>query len=319
MAVERIKVLLTGGNGFLGGALLDNLNEIDVIAYGRRQPENFEPKSFFKGEVGPSSTYKCALANVNVVIHCAARAHIMKDVALDPLTEYRKVNTAATLNLARQAAEAGIKRFIFISSIKVNGEQTELGTPFTTEVKIASSDPYALSKYEAEIGLREVSKNTGMEVVIIRPPLVYGPGVKANFADMMRLAAMGIPLPFGSIKENRRSLVSVYNLVDLIVNCISHPNAANQTFLVSDDEDLSTAKMLKELSVALGKSGKMLSLPIKLFEVVGIITGKSAILSRLCSSLQVDISKTKQLLDWQPPVSVKEGFARTAEYYLNNK
>jgi len=315
-------ILITGYSGFVGKTLVEKLNEyneFNIIAYGRRQPISIAPNCFFVGDIGPLSAYQSALSNVNIVIHCAARAHIMNDEVEEPLAEYRKVNTAGTLNLARQAASAGVKRFVFISSIKVNGEHTYMNNPFRADDKLSPQDPYGVSKAEAEEQLKKLSKETGMEVVIIRPPLVYGPGVKANFAVMMRLAATGIPLPLGGIKENRRSLVSVYNLVDLIVTCISHPGAANQTFLVSDDEDLSTAKMLSELSLALGKSGRMISLPVKLFEVLGKISGKSAIVDRLCGSLQVDISKTKELLDWQPPVSVKEGFARTAEYYLNNK
>jgi nucleoside-diphosphate-sugar epimerase len=314
-----MKLILTGATGFVGKQILDKLTSFDVNVIGRSKPEIDNDFTFFRGNIDAESDYGPALADGDVVIHSAARAHIMDDKSADPLTAFREVNTIGTINLAKQAAQAGVKRFIFISSIKVNGEHTYRGKPFDADDKPSPEDPYGRSKAEAEEQLKKLSKETGMDVVIIRPPLVYGPGVKANFATMMRLAATGIPLPFGGIKENRRSLVSLYNLVDLIVTCISHPNAANQTFLVSDDEDLSTAKMLKELSVALGKSGKMLSFPVKFFEVLGKVSGKSAIIVRLCGSLQVDISKTKELLDWQPPVSVKEGFARTAEHYLNNK
>ncbi len=314
-----MKLILTGATGFVGKQILEKITSFDVTVLGRSKPESLKNCTFFQANIDANSNYSSALADGGVVIHCAARAHIMDDKSADPLTAFKDVNTLGTINLAKQAAKAGVKRFIFISSIKVNGEHTYKGKPFSAEDKPSPEDPYGLSKAEAEEQLKKLSKETGMEVVIIRPPLVYGPGVKANFATMMRLAATGIPLPFGSIKDNKRSLVSVYNLVDLIVKCISHPNATNQTFLVSDDEDLSTEKMLKELSVALGKSGKMLSLPVQLFELVGKVTGKSAIVARLCGSLQVDISKTKQLLDWQPPISVKEGFARTAEHYLNNK
>lgn len=313
-----MKLILTGSTGFVGKVILEKIESFNVTVIGRSKPKSLKDIEFFQANIDANSNYESALSGGDVLIHSAARAHIMDDDSSDPLTAFREVNTLGTINLAKHAAQAGIKRFIFISSIKVNGEQTYRDKPFSAEDAPSPEDPYGVSKAEAEEQLRKLSKETGMEVVIIRPPLVYGPGVKANFAAMMRLAATGVPLPFGAIKENRRSLVSVYNLVDLIVNCISHPNAANQTFLVSDDEDLSTAQMIKELGVALGKSGRMLYLPVKLFEVLGKVTGKSAIVYRLCGSLQVDISKTKQLLDWQPPVSLKEGFARTAEHHLKN-
>jgi nucleoside-diphosphate-sugar epimerase len=315
-----LNILVTGATGFLGKHLLSHLeNKLSHITVLLRTENEQFTNSVVVSRFNGDSDFNKAVVERDVIIHCAARVHVMNDTANDPLESFREVNTYGTLNLAQQAAAAGVKRFIFISSIKVNGESTELGKPFKDDYNFIPTDYYGLSKYEAEVGLRKIANETGMEVVIIRPPLVYGPGVKANFAAMMCLAAKGLPIPFGSITKNRRSLVSVYNLVDLIVNCIFHPNAANQTFLVSDDEDLSTAQMLKELSIALGKNSKMPFLPVKLFEIAGKITGKSAIVERLCGSLQVDVSKTKKLLNWQPPVSVKEGFARTAEYYLKNK
>jgi UDP-glucose 4-epimerase len=314
-----VKLILTGSTGFVGKQILEKVTSFDVTVIGRSKPEILTDFTFFQANIDANSNYAPALADGDVVIHSAARAHIMDDKSADPLTAFREVNTLGTINLAKQAAQAGVKRFIFISSIKVNGEHTSKDKPFSADDKPSPEDPYGLSKAEAEEQLKKLSKETGMEVVIIRPPLVYGPGVKANFAAMMRLAAKGMPLPFGSIKSNKRSLVSVYNLVDLIVHCISHPNAVNQTFLVSDDEDLSTTQILRQLSFAFGKSGLMLPIPVKLFEITGKITGKSAIVERLCGSLQVDISKTKKMLNWQPPVSLKEGFARTAEHYLNDK
>lgn len=313
-----MKLILTGATGFVGKRILKKTSSFTVTVIGRSKPESLTDFTFFHANIDAHSNYGPALSEGDVVIHSAARAHLMDDKSVDPLTAFREVNTLGTINLAKQAAQAGVKRFIFISSIKVNGEHTNRDKPFSADDKASPEDPYGLSKAEAEEQLKKLSKETGMEVVIIRPPLVYGPGVRANFAAMMRLAATGIPLPFGGIKENRRSLVSVYNLVDLIVTCVSHPNAANQTFLVSDDEDLSTATMLKELSMALGKSGRMFFLPVTLIELIGVIIGKSSIVDRFCGSLQVDISKTKQLLDWHPPISVKEGFAQTAEYYLNS-
>lgn len=313
---------ISGSTGFLGSALTIQLfkNVSSVRCFGRKKLECVPNELFFKGNIDDTSTYCDFLNGLNVVIHCAARVHIMDDNSAEPLTEFRATNTAGTLNLAKQAAEAGVKRFVFISSIKVNGECTLLNTPFRADDGMAPQDPYGISKAEAEQGLRDIGKKTGMEVVIIRPPLVYGPGVKANFEAMMKLASLGIPLPLGGVTKNRRSLVYVDNLVDLIVTCISHPKAANQTFLVSDDDDLSTTRMIKALSLALGKKGWLLPIPVTLFEILGKLTGKSAIIDRLCGSLQVDISKTKELLDWQPPVCVKDAFTKTAAHYaLNNK
>ena len=314
-----MKLILTGATGLVGRHIIEKTRSFDITTIGRSNPDTLKRSAFFQANIDANSNYGPALVNGDVVIHCAARAHIMDDKSADPLTAFRQVNTLGTINLAKQSIQAGVKRFIFISSIKVNGEYSSKGKPFSANDEASPQDPYGFSKAEAEEQLKKLGIESGMEVVIIRPPLVYGPGVKANFAAMMRLVATGIPLPFGGINENRRSLVSVYNLVDLIVNCISHPNAANQTFLVSDDEDLSTQKILKELSIALGRSGRMFFLSVRLIEALGKVTGKSAIVDRLCGSLQVDISKTKKILDWQPPISVKEGFSRTAEYYLKKK
>jgi UDP-glucose 4-epimerase len=253
-----------------------------------------------------------------VVIHLAARVHVMQDVAVDPLAEFRMINVEGTLNLARQAAEAGVRRFIYLSTIKVNGEQTLPGHPFTERDLPAPLDPYGISKYEAEQGLRKLAQHTKMEVVIIRPPLVYGPGVKANFLNMMRWLHKGLPLPFATI-NNRRSLVALDNLIDLIVVCLKHPEAANQTFLVSDGEDLSTTGLLHRMAHALGRPPRLLPIPTSLLKVVAAILGRRDMAQRLCGSLQVDISKTKTLLGWSPPISVDEGLRRTAHVFLHEK
>ncbi len=258
------------------------------------------------------------MAGVEVVIHAAARVHVMHDESSDPLAEFRKVNVDGTLNLARQAAEAGVGRFIFISSIKVNGEGTPVGVPYVADGQAAPADPYGISKMEAEQGLRALAAETGMEVVIIRPTLVYGPGVKANFLNMMRWLHKGVPLPFGAI-YNQRSLVALDNLVDLIVTCIDHPTAANQTFLVSDGEDLSTTELLRRMGVALGKPARLLPVPSRLLEAGAAMLGKQALAQRLCGSLQVDISKTRELLNWSPPVSVDEALRKTAEHFLRHR
>jgi nucleoside-diphosphate-sugar epimerase len=237
----------------------------------------------------------------------------MKDTSTDPLTEFCKVNVAGTANLARQAAKAGVKRFVFLSSIKVNGEFTEAGQPFTADDVPALEDPYGLSKHEAEQLLRQIAAETGMEVVIIRPPLVYGPGVKANFESMMRWLARGVPLPLAAVTNNRRSLVALDNLVDLIVTCLNHSAAANQTFLVSDGEDLSTAQLLKRMGAALGHPARLFYVPPALLKLGATVLNKPGIYQRLCGSLQLDIAKTRQLLGWSPPVSVDEGLRRAAE------
>ena len=246
-------------------------------------------------------------------MHLAARVHVMNDKNPDPLAEFRRVNVEATANLARQAAAAGVKRFVFLSSVKVNGEFTEAGQPFTADDAPAPEDPYGVSKHEAEELLRQIAAETGMEVVIIRPPLVYGPGVKANFQSMMRWLARGVPLPLAAVTENRRSLVALDNLVDLIVTCLNHPAAANQTFLVSDGEDISTAELLNRMGAAMGKPARLFYLPPTLLKLGASVLKRPGIYQRLCGSLQLDIAKTRQLLGWTPPVSVDEGLRRAAE------
>jgi nucleoside-diphosphate-sugar epimerase len=256
-----------------------------------------------------NTNWLATLTNQQVVIHAAARAHIMKDEVSDPLTEYRCVNVDGTLNLARQAAAMGVKRFIFISSIKVNGELTHPGKAFTEEDLAAPEDAYGISKWEAEQGLWQIQRETGMEVVIIRPPLVFGPGVKGNFASMIRLVEKGLPLPLGAI-DNQRSLVALDNLVDLIITCIDHPAAANQVFLAGDGEDLSTTELLRGVARAMGKPARLIPVPPSLLMLGATVLGKKAVAQRLLGSLQVDISKARRLLGWQPPVSVEEGLRR---------
>jgi len=236
----------------------------------------------------------------------------MSDTAADPLDEFRRVNVQGTLNLARQAAAAGVKRFAFVSSIKVNGESTQLGAPFKADDVPAPNDAYGLSKMEAEHGLREIALQTGIDVVIIRPPLVYGPGVKANFAAMMRWLQRGAPLPLGAI-HNQRSLVALDNLVDLIVTCLSHPAAANQTFLVADGEDVSTTGLLRRMGQALGRPARLVPVPASWLKLAAAMVGKPDVAQRLCGSLQVDIEKTRRLLGWTPPISLDEGLKKAAE------
>jgi nucleoside-diphosphate-sugar epimerase len=304
------RLLVTGGSGFVGSALIKRLlsEHREVFAVGRSEVdlpvETVKVSSF--SELGALGN---KLGSVDVVVHCAARAHIMNDDTQDPLAEYRKVNVDGTLNLARHAAESGVKRFVFVSSIKVNGEQTLPGNPFTEDVAPAPEDPYGISKYEAEQQLQALSAETGMELVIIRPPLVYGPGVKGNFASMIRLMEKGLPLPLGAV-GNKRSLVALDNLVDLIVTCVDNPAAANQVFLAGDGQDLSTTDLLRGVANAMGKSAWLLPVPDGLLMLGASMLGKRAVAQRLLGSLQVDISKAREILGWQPPVSVEEGLAR---------
>lgn len=317
-----MKLLLTGASGFIGLHLLGRLAEYNLHLISRTKLDNFNEirdLSLFQYEIDAVTDYTNALSGRDVIIHCAARAHIMYDELSDPLAEYLKVNTEGTINLARQAIKAGVKRFIYISSIKVNGESTGLDIPFKSNDIRAPQDFYGKSKSEAEEQLLELTKETGLEVVIIRPTLVYGPGVKANFASLLNLVSKGLPLPFGCIKENKRSLVSVKNLVDLIATCIEHPKAANQVFLVSDDHDVSTATMVRYMSQALGKSSRLLPVPILCYKIAGKLIGKTDVVNRLLSSLQVDITHTKSTLGWEPPQTLEQGFKETAEAYLLNK
>lgn len=305
-------ILVTGASGFVGGQLMTRLaDQPSVAVWGAVRAERESGHSGFVsvGEINGDTDWSEALPGQRVIVHTAARAHIMDDKAADPLTEFRKVNVAGTLNLARQAASAGVERFVFLSSIKVNGEQTRPGQRFNPDDQPAPEDPYGMSKWEAELGLRKVAQESGMEVVIIRPPLVYGPGVKGNFASMQRLVARGLPLPLGAI-HNKRSLVALDNLIDLIITCVDHPAAANQVFLVSDGEDLSTSELLRRVGSAMGRPARLLPVPSALMYLGATILGKKAIAQRLLGSLQVDITKARDLLDWDPPISVDEGLRR---------
>ena len=236
----------------------------------------------------------------------------MRDEVDDPLAEYRKVNVQGTLNLARQAVAAGARRFVFLSSIKVNGETTARETPFQAGDVPLPEDAYGISKLEAEQGLMQLAAETGMEVVIIRPPLVYGPGVKGNFASMIKLVDKGIPLPFGAV-DNKRSLIGIDNLVDLIIRCIDHHSAANQVFLAGDGADLSTTELLRGVGRAMGKPARLIPVPAGMLQLGATLLGKKAMAQRLLGSLQVDISKTCELLDWKPPYTVEEGLRRCFE------
>ncbi len=316
-------ILLTGATGFVGGAILKRLhheNKHSVVVAVRdesRVPINGVSKVCIESFDGVTR-WEEHLNGSNIVIHSAARVHVMNDVEADPLAAFRKVNVEGTLNLARQAAAAGVRRFIFISSIKVNGEGTVPGTAYGADDVPAPVDPYGISKMEAEQGLRELAAETAMDVVIIRPVLVYGPGVKANFLNMMRWLDKGVPLPFGAI-YNSRSLVALDNLVDLVLTCIDHSAAANQTFLVSDGEDLSTTALLSKMAKALNKPARLIPVPSWILQSGAALLGKKGLSQRLCGSLQVDLTKTRNLLGWTPPLSVDEALANTAKHFREHQ
>jgi nucleoside-diphosphate-sugar epimerase len=307
-------ISVTGATGFIGSALVAEL----------------AVRQFNVHQVPRSSV---DVAGAQCVIHCAARAHIMRDEALDPLTEYRRVNEQGTLDLARQAAVEGVKRFVFLSSVKVNGESTDglprpfgarndgpgatsslgavkpRGDPFTVHDEPRPEDAYGLSKWEAEQGLWEIASQTGMEVVVVRPPLVYGPGVKGNFARLLDLVRSGVPLPLAAV-NNRRSFIGLDNLVDLLILCVDHPKAAGQTLLVSDVQDLSTPELLRMIANAMGRPARLFPVPVPLLRLAGRALGRLNEVDRLVGSLQFDSSSTRELLGWTPPVSVEEGIKR---------
>ncbi len=316
-----MSILLTGATGFIGGALIECLHQqqLPIIAAVRasdnRLPSNVKQVSI--GDLASSTDWDQALLGVDTVIHLAARVHIMRDASVNPLAAFREVNTNATLNLARQAADAGARRFIYLSSIKVNGENT-IDKPFTADQYSDASDPYGISKDEAEKGLLDIARQTAMEIVIIRPPLVYGPGVRGNFLSMLNWLQRGIPLPLGAV-NNQRSLVFIDNLVDLIITCIEHPAAANQTFLVSDGDDLSTTELLRGMGKALDKPVYLIPVPPLLLNLGATVIGKKDVAQRLLGNLQVDISKAQEGLNWTPPVTIEDGLYKTAQWYLGKE
>jgi UDP-glucose 4-epimerase len=316
------RVLISGGTGFVGRSLAIRLAEDPrylPVAAVRRQGTGMAPgvQPCLVGELGPDTDWGSALAGVDAVVHCAARVHVLKESAADPLAAFRRVNVAGTLRLAQQAARSGVRRFIFLSSIGVHGAET-FGLPFTAGSRAAPHSPYAVSKHEAEVALRRLARETGLEVVIIRPPLVYGPNAPGNFSTLLRLVFHGLPLPLGAIR-NRRSLVALDNLVDLLVTCIDHPAAANQAFLVSDGEDLSTPALLQRTALALGRPARLVPVPSSLVRGVARLLGKEEVGQQLCGSLQADIGKTRELLGWVPLLSVEAALARTARHFLQSR
>lgn len=303
--------LVTGITGFVGMALAHRLTADDVAVRGavRREVEAkgaFEPVHV--GSVNGVTDWKDALAGVDSIVHLAARAHVLDEQETNPLEAFRRVNMEGTLKLARQAAEAGVRRFVFMSSIGVNGNET--ARPFNEIDVPAPTEPYAVSKWEAERGLRELASKASLDLVIIRPPLVYGPGAPGNFGSLLRWVHKGVPLPLGAVTQNRRSLVGLHNLVDLIVTCLEHPGAAGETFLVSDGEDVSTAGLLRKVGDALERPARLVPVPVWILRAAATALGKREMARRLLGSLQVDASKAREVLGWVPPVSLDEGLRR---------
>lgn len=311
------KILVTGASGFVGLELSRFITGKDY-AVRRVQRRGSGSDVVNIAEIGPKTDWIEALQEIDVVVHLAARVHVMEDSLADPLKAFRAVNVCGSKKLARQAAEQGVKRFVFISSVKVNGEFSFPGKPFISTDMPSPKDSYAISKYEAEQALLKVADETGMEVAIIRPPLVYGPGVKANFRNMMSWIYRGIPLPLGSI-QNKRSLIALENLVELIETCISHPSAANETFLAADGKDFSTTEMIRILASGMGRRAFLLPVPQSVLCKGLELMGKKNIAQRLCGNLQVDISKAQKLLGWVPSTPAKDALRKTAQDFVEEQ
>ena len=314
-----MKVLVTGASGFVGNATCARLVKqgMNVVGPVRHLPTQPLPGVDYRivSDLSGNTDWREVLKGIDTVVHCAARVHVMRESAADSLVAFRATNVAGTEQLARQAAAAaaGVRRFVFLSSVKVNGEGGSLAYRETDPP--APQDAYGISKYEAECGLREIAAETGMEVVMVRSPLIYGPGVKANFQALMRALVRGIPLPLGAI-HNRRSMVALDNVVDLIVTCIEHLAAANETFLVSDGEDLSTTELIRRLARAMDRPARLIPIPTMVLMACATLLGKREEARRLCGNLQVNSTKARKVLGWTPPVSVDEGLRRTAKHYL---
>jgi nucleoside-diphosphate-sugar epimerase len=320
VSISNKTILLTGASGFVGrhlatfllqqGATLRcPLRRIDQTS---DQTHQLAGVTIFPiGNIDDKTDWRASLQEVDVVIHCAGRVHVMHETATDPLSLFRQVNVDATLHLAKQAALAGVKQFIFLSSIKVNGEQTALGQPFSENRPAAPQDAYAQSKYEAELGLFALAEKTGMRITTIRPPLIYGPGVGANFRSLMRALRKGLPLPLASV-HNLRSFVYVGNLVDFITSCIGHPNADNQLFLISDGFDISTPDLLRLGARAFGMKARLLPCPPWLLTTFASLLGRRAAADRVCQCLQMNIQKARTLLNWSAPFTVEQGLQATA-------
>ena len=305
------RVLVTGASGFVGSRvverLLDDHKSVTVTTRSCVAVNRGDMRSVTIPGLDGTTDWREALADVQSVVHCAARVHVMRESSSDPQAEFRRVNSDGTIALARAAARVGVSRFVFVSSIKVNGESSVPGRPFVESDAPSPVDPYGMSKWEAEQGLRSISESTGLPLVIVRPPLVYGPGVRANFLRLARWVARGVPLPLGSVTENRRTFVALENLVDLLKLVLWHPEATGETFLAGDGEDLSTAELLRRTAAAMGRRARLLPIPVGVLESVADGLGIADMFARLTGTLQADTAKARNRLGWSPPLSVDEG------------
>ena len=316
----KMKFLVTGANGFVGQSLCAELvrqgHEVRA-AVRQKSPLLTDVEPIIVGDINEETVWQNALQGVDGVIHLAARVHVMKDTVADPLAEFRRINTKGTEHLARCAVDNGVKRMVYVSSIKVNGEATLADLKFSETDRPAPQDPYGISKWEAEQALRSVADETGLEAVIVRSPLVYGPNVKGNFVQMLNVLAKGFPLPLASI-NNRRSLVFVGNLANALITCATHPAAVGQTYLVCDDDEISTPDLLRQLAKGMGVSAHLLPCPPVILQLIGHLTGKTQQLERLLGSLRIDGDKMRNDLNWKPPYSLPQGLQITAEWYRSN-
>jgi nucleoside-diphosphate-sugar epimerase len=314
-------ILVTGATGFIGQPLVSYLvnlgYSVRAIVRRPRLLDGIKASLIQIDAMDEETNWREMLQGVDTIIHLAARVHIMRSAEKNPAAAYQRVNVDATRQLAQIAAQVGVRRFVFISSIKVNGESTE-AIPFTEEFPVNPQDFYAVSKWNAERVLADISAKTGMELVILRLPLVYGPRVKANFLRLLTASYHGIPLPFASI-NNRRSLIYVGNLVSAIQACAEHPAAAGHTFLVSDGEDLSTPDLIRRIAFSLGHPSRLCRMPASLLKGIARLLHRTEEVERLLESLVIDSSKIRRLLDWHPPYSVDQGLVETAKWYLQQR
>ena len=314
----RKHIAITGATGFVGRRLLHRLQLAghEVVEIGRT-PSTPDAAFFKVDDIGADTDFGDVLTSCDAIVHLAARVHLMRDEAADPLAAFRSVNLHGTVNLAAQAAKAGIKRFVYASSIKVNGEHTS-GQPYAESDVPSPQDSYGVSKWQAEQALHDIGRQSGMEIVIVRPPLVYGPGVKANFHRLLRLVEQGWPLPFAAV-SNRRSMIYVDNLADALVDCVQHSAAVGRTYLVSDGEDVTTPELIRKLASAMGRQSRLVHVPVDWLRTLAGAIGKRDQIERLTQSLEINSTRIRNELDWQPPYTLQQGIDETVRWYLNSR